>query len=290
MNELLLFGGGGIVAYLLLRHSNVFAAAAPAPAPSSSTIAIVTTPQPLQIARPVSPVIDEVPASKPPTTVQLSGRWLWPVLRWQGRAPVISDGFGSPRDGRKHQGVDLMFTRIASDPFPVGTANGTKQFVMPEAWVAIAASDGYLWQADKSPRGWQVVVDHGSVATYYQHLSALFVPTAAPPAKGTPRDRLIPIKAGQPIGVIGADPTEQGRGVKHLHFELWVGGPSNAVDPAPVMKSWEVIGAPDATGPLIARNVRNVSKREQRILDNREKYGDLVPVQEHFRHYPKAGA
>jgi murein DD-endopeptidase MepM/ murein hydrolase activator NlpD len=283
VNELLLFGGGGIAAYLLLRHSNVFAAAAPVSPPSPN--ASPTASAPLQIAKPVSPVIDEMPAPRP-ATVQLAGRWLWPVLRWQGRAPVISDGFGSPRGGGKHQGVDVMFTRIATDPYPAGTANGTKQFVMPEAWVAIAASDGVLWSADKSPRGWQVVVDHGSVATYYQHLSALFVPTATAPAKGTPRDKLIPIKAGQPIGVVGADPMEQGRGVKHLHFEVWVGGPSNAVDPAPVMKSWEVISPPNTGGPLVARNLRNISAREQSMIEKRKKYGDRVPVEGHFRAWP----
>jgi len=197
---------------------------------------------------------------------------------------VISDGYGSPRGGVKHQGVDIMFAKISSDPYPLGP-NATKCFVMPEAWTAIAAADGVLWSADQSPRGWQVVLDHGNVATYYQHMSTLFVPNTSPPAQGTPRERLIPIKAGTPIGVIGADPTEQGRGVKHLHFELWVGGPSNAVDPASVMKQWEVVGSSDVA-PLIAMNTRNASKRELAMQEKRKKYGDLVPVQEHFRHYP----
>jgi len=31
---------------------------------------------------------------------------------------VISDGYGSPRPGMLHAGVDLMFARIATDPFP----------------------------------------------------------------------------------------------------------------------------------------------------------------------------
>src|SRR5712671_3844543 len=74
--------------------------------------------------------------SKPsaPTFVgPLPGRWVWPVPRWNGRAAVISDGFNSPRPGLpRHGGVDIMFERIAADPYKVGTTNGTKHYVMPD--------------------------------------------------------------------------------------------------------------------------------------------------------------
>ena len=48
------------------------------------------------------------------------------------------------------------------------------------------------------------------------------------------------VRAGQPIGVIGADPLD-GQHLKHLHFEIWLGGPNDAIDPAPLMHAWESI-------------------------------------------------
>ena len=245
MNPLLWLGAGGAAAYLLLRHKD---AAAAAPAPATPTQAPPSA-KPPQITTSAPPFTGELAAPKPPI-VQLTGRWGWPVPRWQGRAPVISDGFGSPRPPATHMGVDLMFGRIASDPFPIGP-NGSKAFVMPDAWMAVAASDGVLWSAGRTPRGFAVVIDHGNVATFYQHLETLLVPEAKPPAKGTPRDQLIQIKAGQPLGVIGADPLDPAH-LKHLHFELWLGGPANAIDPQPLMKTWQVF-TPNDIAPLLSR-------------------------------------
>jgi hypothetical protein len=162
-------------------------------------------------------------------------------------------------------GVDLMFARIASDPFPNGP-NGTKLFVMPDAWMAVAASDGVLWSAGHTPRGFAVVLDHGNVATFYQHLDVLFVPEINPPAKATPRPQLIPIKAGQPLGVIGADPLDPAR-LKHLHFELWPAGPASAIDPQPFMTTWQIFTPHDIAPFLPALNadgnsgVRNAALR-----------------------------
>jgi len=279
VNPLLWLGAGGLAAYLLLRHKDA-AAATPAPpspqpgmqpspwqpapqAPTSGRLAPIAVGA--QASKPIAPQI--TPSAKPPqiTTpappypgeiavpnqpiVQLTGRWGWPVPRWQGRAPVISDGFGSPRPPGKHMGVDLMFGRISSDPFPIGP-NGSKAFVMPDAWMAVAASDGVLWSASHTRRGFAVVIDHGNVATFYQHLETLLVPEAKRPAKGTPKDQLIQIKAGQPLGVIGADPLDPAH-LKHLHFELWLGGPANAIDPQPLMKTWQVFTLNDIA-PLLS--------------------------------------
>ena len=94
---------------------------------------------------------------------------------------------------------------------------------MPDGLVALAASDGVVWSAMQTPRGFAVVIDHGptKVATFYTHLEQLLVtPTAN--AKAGQR-----VRAGQPIGIIGADPLD-GEHLKHLHFELWLGGPSDA--------------------------------------------------------------
>ena len=172
---------------------------------------------------------------------------MWPVPQWNGRAPTISDGFGSPRgNGQKHMGVDLMFAREPSDTLKAGTPNGTAHFVMPDGMTALAAADGVVWSAMKTPRGFAVVIDHGplKVATFYQHLEKLLV-TETANAKSGER-----VRAGQPIGVIGADPLD-GEHLKHLHFEFWRGGPKDAVDPAPLMRAWETVGDPNA---LVARN------------------------------------
>jgi hypothetical protein len=86
---------------------------------------------------------------------------------------------------------------------------------MPDAWMAVAAADGVLWSAAHSPRGFFVVVDHIKYATFYTHLDTLFVPEVKPPEPGVVRAKVIDIRAGQPLGVIGADPQDRER-IKHL--------------------------------------------------------------------------
>jgi hypothetical protein len=188
-----------------------------------------------------------VASSSPAVGEPLEGRWLWPVPSWQGRAPVISDGFDSPRPGLpRHGGVDIMFERKPTDPYPVGSPNGSRGFVMPDGLVAVAASDGVVWSAMSAPTGYAVVLDHSPIkaATFYAHLEKLLVqPTAC--ARSGER-----VRAGQPIGIIGGSPTDPAH-LKHLHFELWLGGPSDRVDPAPRMRSWVV---PLNPGPPPSRN------------------------------------
>jgi len=179
--------------------------------------------------------------SAPVLAGPLSGRWVWPVPRWNGRAPVISNPFGP-----EHHGVDVMFARQPSDTLRIGSPNSSARFVTPDGMNALAASDGVVWSAMQTPRGFAVVIDHGpaKVATFYTHLEKLLV---TPTANAKTGQR---VRAGQPIGVIGADPLDAEH-LKHLHFELWLGGPNNAVDPATVMRSWELVGD---SGALVARN------------------------------------
>ncbi|HEY1817401.1 MAG TPA: M23 family metallopeptidase [Kofleriaceae bacterium] len=179
-------------------------------------------------------------------TEPLPGRWVWPLPRWSGRAPAISDGFRMRANGVHHNGLDLMYARVTGDTLRAGSPNGSAHFVMPDNTHAVAASDGVVWSAMKTPRGFAVVIDHGSakVATFYQHLEKLLV---APTANAKSGEHVL---AGQPIGIIGADPLD-GEHLKHLHFELWLGGPSQAVDPAPVMRAWNIVDEPSV---LVARN------------------------------------
>jgi murein DD-endopeptidase MepM/ murein hydrolase activator NlpD len=149
---------------------------------------------------------------------------------------------------------------------------------MPDSWPAVAAADGVLWSAGPTLRGYAVVVDHGTVATFYQHLSTLIVPETKAPAPGTPRAKMIPIRAGQPLGVIGGDPTNPPY-QKHLHFELWPAGPASAVDPQPYMRTWQIF-TPDDVAPMLALT-RNAAKRAP-------KRSEFVQVRAYERRWPGA--
>jgi hypothetical protein len=199
---------------------------------------------------------------------ELNGRWVWPVPYWAGRKPVISDGFNSKRPGLpRHGGVDIMYERIPTDKFAIGSSNGAPKHVMPDQIVAVAASDGVIWQADEGPTGYQVVIDHSPrpFATYYAHLEKLLVAEAKPGAKKAP------VFAGAPLGFIGANPHD-GEHLKHLHFEVWYGKPINKLDPEPLMKRWEIIGAPKDI--LVA--ARNAGFTYRRIGASGEPYPEWV--------------
>ena len=283
MNTLLLLAGSGVAAYFLVRSREAEASAQPLSAPMlppspglDRLPAVLPTPPTITaVAAPMPTHEMPLPKPKPPEPLVLPGQWGWPVPRWEGRPPVISDGFGSPRPDMKHMGVDIMFARIATDPFPVGTPNGTRGFVMPDAWMAVAAGDGILWSSGHTPRGFAVVIDHGPVATFYTHLDTLFVPQIRPPTKGLSPAKIIPIKAGQPLGVIGGDPQTRQR-IRHLHFELWRGGPGDAVDPAPLMKTWRVFTPSDVARflPPLTRNAKSTKR------------SDFVQVRGYERRWP----
>ncbi len=189
-----------------------------------------------------SPLSSAAPGGARGPLLSLPGRWVWPVGIFRGRKPVISSGWGTPRGALSHEGVDVMFRRLPTDPYPVGSPNGSKGFVLPEGVLALAASDGLVWSAGWTPRGFTVVIDHGTVATYYTHMTTLNV---TPTARGRSGQRVV---AGQPLGIVGGDPMDTGRHLKHLHFALWRGGPRDAVDPEPIMRSWSMVMAPGTPG------------------------------------------
>ncbi len=170
------------------------------------------------------------------------GRWVWPLATWRGRLPVCSDGWGSARTGldgtpKTHLGVDLMYRRASvdelADTFPPGTRGGSKWHVMPADIPAIAASAGTVRYARWTARGFTVVLDHiAPWSTYYTHLATLWV---------QPGQQVV---AGAPVGVVGGDPTNAPH-LRHLHFALWRGQwQDTAVNPAPLMASWDVLSSP----------------------------------------------
>ena len=234
--------------------------------------------EPTPVERPQPPGNESSPAPRPsgqPARPEpLPGRWVWPVGVWHGRKPEISDGYTTQRrqpDGqlRGHGGVDIMYRRQPADPWRAGTPNATPGWVMPDHRAALAASDGVIWSAALTPRGWTVVIDHSprKLATYYTHMSSLLVT-----AKQT-------VTAGTPLGIIGADPLD-GQHIMHLHLEVWRGGSAARIDPQPLIeRSWEYLPDPgDLPRALVARNAAQRS---------RDRPGYVVSVQAHTRRPPR---
>jgi murein DD-endopeptidase MepM/ murein hydrolase activator NlpD len=164
--------------------------------------------------------------------------WVWPVPVWNGRAPVVSDGYSrtATSSHRKHLGVDVMFYKVEGDP--VGLPYSSRMFTSQGALTPIvAAGPGVIWDASLSARGHQVTIDHGKhvggCTTYYQHLSAF----TRDWKKG---DR---VEAGDELGTMGGDVSSGANPLYHLHFELLFprAGTSRdawTADPVPYMRHW----------------------------------------------------
>lgn len=183
------------------------------------------------------------PAPPPPPP----GRWVYPLPRWRGRAPVVSDGWGSPRRpsarGSTHMGVDIMYRRRALrelvEEFPPRKPHSLWHF-MPPGTLVLAASDADVWSAGWTARGYSVVLSHGAPwSTYYTHMSSLRIGETK---RGASKER---VRAGQPLGVVGADPTDP-NGIEHLHYEMrHDGGGEAAVDPLLYLRNFVVIDSPE---------------------------------------------
>lgn len=231
----------------------------------------------------VTETVDRPQISTPP------GAWVFPVPSLGDRLAEVSDGFDSPRtlpDGTKvqHLGVDVMFRRRgARDLIAVyvpGTPNGTKGYFMPDNTPALAASAGSVRFAQWTPQGFSVIIQHPSGwATYYTHLASLAV------ARGDA------VTAGQPLGTIGASPTD-GEHLKHLHFELWkYGTRGGAVDPQPFVEAWPRVTLTDWTPSSsiavaqrgdIARPLRGAKEDGPFAHFDEKTYDDLWRAQRDF--------
>jgi hypothetical protein len=177
------------------------------------------------------------------------GTWVFPVPVVGDRWPVISDGWGSKRGSDLHKGADIMYRRRHRgelvDEYPPGTPSGSLWHFMPDGVPALAAAAGTIAFAGNTRRGYSVVLRHADGwVTYYTHLSALFVAES----NGWTLGGGPSVAAGQPLGVIGYDPTDSNK-LRHLHFELWRGTRARAVDPGPFLLAWShVRRAPVADG------------------------------------------
>jgi hypothetical protein len=201
------------------------------------------------------------PASdtRPVGSASVHEGWVWPLPRYKsGHAPDISDGPGNnKRDGgsRSHNGADIDYKRKSKseliEVYRPGSAEGSPGgwYFCPRDTPVLAARDGFLWSCTDSDRGIQIVIDHGKpFATYYQHMSRVFMPRAK---RGEQR---IAIKAGQVIGIVGNGSPPSGRqpvnAFIHLHFEIWKdGGADRWIDPTAILRAARVIAWSDVRIP-----------------------------------------
>jgi hypothetical protein len=152
-----------------------------------------------------------------------------------------------------------MYERRSRDDlereYPSGGPNGTRRYFMPDDVPVLATADGVVRLTRWTSRGLSAVIQHAAGwATFYTHLAELSV---------APDQNVV---AGEPIGTVGHDPPDP-QSLKHLHFELWRGGPRRgAVDPEPYLAAWRQVGLP-AWSPPTVRNAglvyRPVGRRDE---------------------------
>ena len=117
---------------------------------------------------------------------------------------AFGQGWGAPRAGHRHQGMDLMGYR--GQPL-------------------LAIEDGVVVREGRQSNGALRIVMQGRSGSkfYYGHMSKDLVHAGSR------------VKRGQVIGLMGDSGSP---GAVHLHFEFWKsGGESAAVDPAPLLRS-----------------------------------------------------
>jgi len=145
-----------------------------------------------------------------------------------GRAPVISSGFGPRKGTPPHKGADLTYRALPTDPPYKGhyTAMRSREFFSPPVLPVVATEDGEVVQAGiKRGIGGDVWLHHKASGrvTRYAHLSRVAVKVGQQ------------VTQGQPLGIWGAG---HGTPFIHLHFELLTAGKKDSQeDPAPYLAS-----------------------------------------------------
>src|SRR4051794_6835407 len=170
----------------------------PAPKPKPAPV-----PAPIPAPTPAAPVTATPPGPSAP-----AGAGVFPVVG----SHTYGDGFGAPRAGYKHQGVDVL------------VAEGT-QVVAPVARTVSSTA----YQAGAA--GYYVVlhaIDGRDMFFAHCQANSFAVGEGATVAAGAPLCR-----AGHTGDATGP----------HLHFEIWVGGWHVAngapIDPLPQLKAWD---------------------------------------------------
>ena len=150
-----------------------------------------------------------------------------PVPQIGSRLPVVSDGYHIRSTGKFHEGIDIMYKKLPSDPSGLPWASSGGGFYVPPGTPAIAAGPGTVLKSGIDSHGGYVYIDHGEgIQTNYRHLN---------PRKVNVGDH---VNAGDIVGLIGEDPSTAGDPA-HLHFELQING--EKVDPESYFNSWPAI-------------------------------------------------
>lgn len=128
----------------------------------------------------------------------------FPVERIYGRVAVVTQRFKPPTDvsPRGHLGIDLMFRCAIGD-----APSKHPLYTMIAGARSIAMTDARVLYSELAPNGWRVRLQTGPWHLIYLHHTYNLVSAGEL------------VRAGQPLGVIGADPTDP-QGLAHLHFEL----------------------------------------------------------------------
>lgn len=164
-----------------------------------------------------------------------TSNWVCPVVSFEGRVPVISNGF---RAGA-HDGLDFAYLAQPYDPPATKNAAGkvvdtryrTKRFYNRDGLPALAAGDGRVDKVWRQKNGLWCSVFHPRerIRSLYGHL-ALYGPSTV---KGTE------VRAGDVLGWVGPEPAI--KGFVHLHFALR--RPNRTwVDPARYVAHWRMMG------------------------------------------------
>lgn len=158
--------------------------------------------------------------------------------------------------------------------FPARAPHSAWHF-LPPGTIAVAARDGEVWSAGRTARGHAIVLTHADGwVTYYQHLAQLFIPALD---HGTGKIR---VRAGQALGIVGADPTQPNQ-IAHLHFELRRG--VRPVDPQAALRAWRVLDR-----PTVLPEIATVVTRPAPLRDSREDAMLARIYREHGRDLPVA--
>ena len=177
----------------------------------------------------------------------------YPVATYQGRKPLVTQGFRPVGGSYPHLGVDIMFRRKSGESSSIPA--GTKSFAMPLGVPAVASADGRVKWVQNSPvHGGGIGVVHrgrdgsvgtkvknmsggsGRVLTMYSHLYGMKVKPGQV------------VKAGTVLGYIGDSPSV--KDPRHLHFEVRQDGKGvkGRLNPSPLLKGASLSTGSGASG------------------------------------------
>lgn len=176
----------------------------------------------------------EVDGMAGPATIASLDSAIKPVPFLHCPLPVLADGRHAqvtsefrPPDRPDHNGLDWFYRWQRGDPTHLTegrNADGTPRWVVPVDVRAIAAADGVVSYASRTPTGHAVWIDHSNgLRTGYFHL----------------RDIDLSIQVGQRVaagtllGHVGDNPLDTDGA--HLHFELSPIDRYAPMDPAPYL-------------------------------------------------------